>query len=114
MVGHAGGCVVDDGGADESMVVWTARNPNSYAGYLWTLGRYDRPWPERPIYGKVRSMSSDRTMSKVRVKRYLARYAEHPTDGPAATGKPAPGQVAIEIGPLEERPGAGLRRLTQA
>jgi deoxyribodipyrimidine photo-lyase len=54
------------------------RNPNSYAGYLWTLGRYDRPWPERPIYGKVRSMSSDRTMSKVRVKRYLARYADHP------------------------------------
>jgi deoxyribodipyrimidine photo-lyase len=56
------------------------RNPNSYAGYLWTLGRYDRPWPERPIYGKVRSMSSDRTMSKVRVKRYLAKYAERPTE----------------------------------
>ena len=58
------------------------RNPNSYAGYMWTLGRYDRPWPERPIYGKVRSMSSDRTMSKVRVKRYLARYAENPADEP--------------------------------
>ena len=58
------------------------RNPNSYAGYLWTLGRYDRPWPERPIYGKVRSMSSDRTMSKVRVKRYLAKYAEIGSDPP--------------------------------
>ena len=29
------------------------RNPNSYTGYLWTLGRYDRPWtPERPIFGR--------------------------------------------------------------
>jgi deoxyribodipyrimidine photo-lyase len=58
------------------------RNPNSYAGYMWTLGRYDRPWPERPIYGKVRSMSSDRTMSKVRVERYLERYAAGELNGP--------------------------------
>jgi deoxyribodipyrimidine photo-lyase len=47
------------------------RDPNSYAGYLWTLGRYDRPWPERQIYGKVRSMSSERTARKVRVREYL-------------------------------------------
>ena len=20
------------------------RDPNSYSGYCWTLGRYDRPW----------------------------------------------------------------------
>ena len=44
------------------------RDPNSYAGYFWTLGRYDRPWPERAIYGKVRSMSSERTAKKVRVE----------------------------------------------
>jgi deoxyribodipyrimidine photo-lyase len=50
------------------------RDPNSYAGYFWTLGRYDRPWPERPIYGKVRSMSSTNTARKVRVAGYLAKY----------------------------------------
>ena len=50
------------------------RNPNSYAGYFWTLGRYDRPWPERPIFGKVRSMSSDRTRKKVDVAQYLKTY----------------------------------------
>jgi deoxyribodipyrimidine photo-lyase len=49
------------------------RDPNSYAGYMWTLGRYDRPWPERPIYGTVRSMSSDSAVRKVRLKAYLAR-----------------------------------------
>ncbi len=51
------------------------RDPNSYAGYMWTLGRYDRPWPERPIYGSVRSMSSDNTQRKVRVKQYRSADA---------------------------------------
>ncbi len=52
------------------------RNPNSYAGYFWTLGRYDRPWgPERPIFGSVRYMSSENTARKLSVKRYVARYA---------------------------------------
>lgn len=52
------------------------RDPNSYAGYCWTLGRYDRPWPERPIYGTVRSMSSENTARKVRVSRYLAQGSQ--------------------------------------
>jgi deoxyribodipyrimidine photo-lyase len=47
------------------------RDPNSYAGYMWVLGRYDRPWPERPIYGTVRSMSSANARHKVRVRQYL-------------------------------------------
>jgi deoxyribodipyrimidine photo-lyase len=52
------------------------RNPNSYTGYFWTLGRYDRPWgPERPIFGAVRYMSSQNTARKRSVKSYLARYA---------------------------------------
>ena len=48
------------------------RDPNSYAGYMWTLGRYDRPWPERPIYGTVRSMSSQNSAKRSRSK-YLWR-----------------------------------------
>jgi deoxyribodipyrimidine photo-lyase len=52
------------------------RDPNAYAGFFWTLGRYDRPWPERPIYGVVRSMSSENTARKVDVTDYLARYGE--------------------------------------
>lgn len=50
------------------------RDPNSYSGIFWCLGRYDRPWPERAIYGKVRTMSSKNTARKVSVKGYLARY----------------------------------------
>lgn len=52
------------------------RNPNSYAGFFWVLGRYDRPWPERPVYGRVRSMSSERTAGKVRVTQYLRKNRE--------------------------------------
>lgn len=53
------------------------RNPNSYSGIFWTLGRYDRPWgPVRPIFGTIRYMSSDNTARKLPVKGYLQRYAE--------------------------------------
>ena len=32
-------------------------DPNGYAGIMWSIaGVHDRPWGERPIYGKVRSM----------------------------------------------------------
>jgi len=52
------------------------RNPNSYSGIFWVLGRYDRPWfPERPVFGTVRYMTSENTARKVRVKEYLKRYS---------------------------------------
>ncbi len=51
------------------------RDPNSYSGIFWILGRYDRPWgPERPVFGKVRYMSSANTRRKYSVKDYIARY----------------------------------------
>lgn len=51
------------------------RNPNSYSGIFWCLGRYDRPWfPERPIFGTIRYMSSDSTKRKMDLKPYLATY----------------------------------------
>lgn len=50
------------------------RDPNSWAGFAWVLGRYDRPWPERDIFGQVRYMSSLNTARKIRVKNYLRRY----------------------------------------
>lgn len=51
------------------------RNPNSYSGIFWCLGRYDRAWgPERPIYGKVRYMTSANTARKYPVAGYLEKY----------------------------------------
>ena len=52
------------------------RNPNSYSGIFWVLGRYDRAWgPERPVFGKIRYMSSENTARKMRVKQYMAKYS---------------------------------------
>jgi deoxyribodipyrimidine photo-lyase len=51
------------------------RDPNAWAGFAWVLGRYDRPWPEREVFGKVRYMSSANTARKLRVKAYLEKYS---------------------------------------
>ena len=52
------------------------RDPNSYAGIFWTLGRFDRPWgPERPVFGTVRYMSSANTVRKLSVTDYLRRWS---------------------------------------
>ncbi len=51
------------------------RDPNSYAGISWCLGKYDRPWgPVRAIFGTVRYMSSANTARKLDVKGYLSRW----------------------------------------
>jgi len=58
------------------------RDPNSYSGIFWCLGRYDRPWaPERPTYGQIRYMSSANTARKLSVKNYIRKYAPENADG---------------------------------
>jgi deoxyribodipyrimidine photo-lyase len=53
------------------------RDPNSYSGIFWVLGRYDRAWgPERPIFGKIRYMTSENTAKKHKLTKYLERYSE--------------------------------------
>ncbi len=50
------------------------RDPNSYSGIFWCFGRFDRAWQERPIYGKLRYMTSESTRRKVKLKQYLDKY----------------------------------------
>lgn len=57
------------------------RDPNSYSGIFWCFGRYDRPWPESPVFGQVRRMTSASAMKKLKVKEYLQRYGAAPTSG---------------------------------
>ncbi len=57
------------------------RDPNSYSGIFWVLGRYDRPWgPERKIFGTVRYMSSENTARKLDVAGYLRRFGARPSN----------------------------------
>ncbi len=51
------------------------RDPNSYTGIFWVLGRHDRAWgPERAIFGKIRYMSSENTKKKLKLKPYLQQF----------------------------------------
>lgn len=47
------------------------RNPNTYSNILWCFGKHDRPWPERPIFGTVRSMSREGMERKTDVAGYM-------------------------------------------
>ena len=48
------------------------RDPNGYAGIAWAiLGKFDRAWGERPIFGKIRYMSGASTGKKFNSKRYI-------------------------------------------
>jgi len=52
------------------------RDPNSYSGIFWVLGRYDRAWgPERAVFGKVRYMTSRNTARKYPVNNYLRKFS---------------------------------------
>jgi deoxyribodipyrimidine photo-lyase len=48
------------------------RDPNGYAGIAWAIvGKFDRPWFERPIFGLIRYMSGASTGKKFDSKTYI-------------------------------------------
>ncbi len=48
------------------------RDPNGYAGIAWAMvGKFDRAWNERPIFGKIRYMSGASTGRKFDSKKYI-------------------------------------------
>jgi deoxyribodipyrimidine photo-lyase len=48
------------------------RDPNGYAGIAWSIvGKFDRPWFERPIFGQIRYMSGASTGRKFDSKKFI-------------------------------------------
>jgi deoxyribodipyrimidine photo-lyase len=47
------------------------RDANSFANVGWTFGLHDRPWPERPIFGKVRYMNAAGLKRKTDIEEYM-------------------------------------------
>jgi len=48
------------------------RDPNGYAGVAWAIvGKFDRAWNERPVFGKIRYMSGASTGRKFNSKKYI-------------------------------------------
>ncbi len=73
--------------ADEALkdVLWLndryeldGRDPNGYVGAAWSIGGvHDRPWPQRPVFGSVRSMTLTGARSKFDVEKYIADSSLH-------------------------------------
>lgn len=52
------------------------RDPNGYTGIAWSIGGvHDRPWFERPIYGKIRYMNRSGAKKKFDVKKYVQKIS---------------------------------------
>jgi deoxyribodipyrimidine photolyase len=49
------------------------RDANSFANIAWIFGQHDRPWGERPIFGKVRYMNARGLERKCDIKAYVAK-----------------------------------------
>ncbi len=51
-------------------------DPNGYAGCAWAIGGvHDRPWFERPVYGKIRYMNRSGSDKKFDVKSYISKFS---------------------------------------
>lgn len=61
------------------------RDPNSYAGVGWCFGLHDRPWPEREVFGTVRTMTANGLRSKKDVEAYVSRVQQ--TTGVTVSGE---------------------------
>jgi deoxyribodipyrimidine photo-lyase len=73
------------------------RDPGSFAGIQWCLGKFDRPFYRRPVLGVIRPMSMRRARDKWDVDRYVMRWGARPANedaaqGPGRRGKAPTGQ----------------------
>jgi deoxyribodipyrimidine photo-lyase len=48
------------------------RDANAYANVGWLFGLHDRPWPERPVFGTVRSMTASGLTRKADMEAYVS------------------------------------------
>ncbi len=75
------------------------RNPNSYAGILWCFGKHDRAWgPERPVFGKLRYMTSQSMARKFDARSYVEWTKSFPPVA-ASEGEDAARGVAPDTTP---------------
>ncbi len=49
------------------------RDPDGWANIGWCFGLHDRPWPERAIFGTVRTMTTKSARAKLPFEDYIAR-----------------------------------------
>lgn len=78
------------------------RDANSYANVGWVFGLHDRPWPERPIFGKVRSMTAAGLRRKTDIEAYMRKIAL--IGGSTILGENGPGEMQRSADQNARRP----------
>jgi len=51
------------------------RDPTSYASIAWCFGKHDRPWQDRPVFGKLRYMNQNGLKRKFAMDLYVQRIS---------------------------------------
>ena len=52
------------------------RDPNGYAGIAWSIvGKFDRPWFSRPIFGSIRYMAASGARKKFDTEKYIKQMS---------------------------------------
>lgn len=52
------------------------RDPNGYTGCSWSIGGvHDRPWFERPVFGKIRYMNRNGAKNKFDIDKYIKKFS---------------------------------------
>lgn len=53
------------------------RDPNGYTGIAWSIGGvHDRPWFDRPVFGRIRYMNASGCARKFDVRRYIQSMSD--------------------------------------
>ena len=66
------------------------RDPSGYAGIAWAIyGKFDRPWFNRPVFGKIRYMSGASTGKKFNAAAYISKNASNGQSAPAPNSRRA-------------------------
>lgn len=69
------------------------RDANGYAGIAWSLGGvHDRPWPERPVFGTVRSMTAKGAAAKFDVQAFVRSVS-----APGTGERPGPALPLLDL-----------------
>jgi predicted NAD/FAD-dependent oxidoreductase len=99
-------------------------DPNSYGGLLWTLGLFDRPFPDSRVLGRLRSRSTKDHARRLDLNRYRSRVMRPSTGNPvrvAVIGAGISGLTAArtlqdqghEVQVFEKARGSGGRSATR-
>ena len=63
------------------------RDPNGYAGIAWAIvGKHDRPWFDRPVFGLVRPMTANSFAKKFDAATYIRQNSDREEWLPSQSG----------------------------